>query len=142
MRTTLCLLLVSLSVSAMAEEFRCGEPRGASMSSDEGHKAVPDKFSGVEPVVSINGNDLTVVWGGSAKANTKTGTVFKASVLHRSPELISAAAVNVDFTGQSAVLFTLDVKRGFLYTTTHKEHKSLNASSAGTVVSKCAKVPG
>lgn len=44
MRVALCLLLLSLSASAMAAEFQCSEPRGGSMSSDDGHKLTPNIF--------------------------------------------------------------------------------------------------
>ena len=142
MRIALCLFLFSLSLLAMADEYLCGEPRGVAMSSDDGHKTTSTKFSGAMPVVTVIGKEMTVVWGGGKAAEKKGETVFKTSVLHQSPELISAAALNFDRAEQNIVLFTLDVKRGFLYTSIHAESRTLQSSAATTVVSSCSKSKG
>ena len=50
---------------AEPEVFRCGEPKGIAMWSIESHKATPDGFTGVQPVVIIEENEMTIVWGDS-----------------------------------------------------------------------------
>ena len=135
----LCLILFSIPESGMAAEvFRCGEPKGIAMWSIESHKATPDGFTGVQPVVIIEENEMTIVWGDSKSAGG-TEKVWKAVVFHRSPESISAAAVDSGSAGSATMLYTIDVKRGYLYLSSHKDNRLLNASGVSTFVSKCAK---
>lgn len=134
----LCLFLLSISVSSMAQVFRCGEPKGVAMFSKEGHKVVPDGFKGVSPVVIVEKNEMTVVWG-DAKSAGGTEKAWKAVVIHRSPELISAVAVDEGPAGSAIMLYTVDVKRRYLYLSSHKENNLLDSSSSTVFVSKCAK---
>jgi hypothetical protein len=138
MRLALCLLLLSIPVSGMAEVFRCGEPRGVAMWSNESHKVAPDGFTGVQPVVIVEEKEMTIVWGDSKTAGGSE-KVWKAVVIHRSAESISGAALDAGPTGSAAMLYTVDVKRGYLYLSSHKDSKLLNASGVSTFVSKCSK---
>lgn len=138
MRLALCLLLLSIPVSGMAEVFRCGEPRGVAMWSNENHKVAPDGFTGVQPVVIVEEKEMTIVWGDSKTAGGSE-KVWKAVVIHRSAESISGAALDAGPTGSAAMLYTVDVKRGYLYLSSHKDSKLLNASGVSTFVSKCSK---
>lgn len=121
----------------MAEVFRCDEPKGVAMWSLEGHKAAPDKFTGVKPVVIVEEKEMTIVWGDSKSAGGSE-KVWKAVIFHRSPESISGAAVDSGPAGSATMLYTIDLKRGYLYLSSHKENKILNSSGAITFVSKCA----
>lgn len=138
MRLALCLLLLSIPISGMAEVFRCGEPKGAAMWSNEGHKVAPDGFTGVQPVVIVEENEMTIVWGDSKTAGGSE-KVWKAVVFHRSPESISGVALDAGPAGSATMLYTVDVKRGYLYLSSHKDSKLLNASGVSTFVSKCSK---
>ena len=138
MRLALYVVLLLLPVSGMAEVFRCSEPKGVAMWSNEGHKAEPDGFRGVQPVVIVDEKEMTIVWG-DAKSAGGSEKVWKAAVFHRSPESISGAALDAGPTGSAAMLYTIDVKRGYLYLSSHKDSKLLNASSVSTFVSKCSK---
>lgn len=138
MRVALCLLLLSIPVSGMTEVFRCGEPQGVIMSSNEGHKVTPDGFTGVRPVVIVEDKEMTIVWGDSKSAGGAE-RVWKAVVFHRSPESVSGAALDEGPAGSAIMLYTVDIKRGYLYLSSHKDIKLLNASTASTFVSKCAK---
>jgi hypothetical protein len=137
MRSILCLLLLAVPMSCMAEVFRCGEPKGVAMWSAESHKVAPDGFTGVEPVVIIEDKEMTIVWGDS-KTSGGAEKVWKAVVFHRSPESISGVALDSGPTGSAAMLYTVDVKRGYLYLSSHKDSKLLNASGVSTFVSKCS----
>ena len=138
MRLALYLLLLLLPVSGMAEVFRCGEPKGVAMWSNEGHKAVPDGFTGVQPVVIVDEKEMTIVWGDSKTAGGSE-KVWKAVIFHRSLESISGAALDAGPTGSAAMLYTIDLKRRYLYLSSHKDSKLLNASGVSTFVSKCSK---
>jgi hypothetical protein len=80
---------------------------------------------------------MTIVWGDS-KTSGGRDKVWKALVFYRSPQLISAATLDVGPSGAAAMMFTLDVQRGFLYLSSHKNSLVLGASGASTFVSKCA----
>ena len=138
MRLALYLLLLLLPVSGIAEVFRCGEPKGIAMWSNENHKADPDGFTGVQPVVIVDDKEMTIVWGDSKTAGGSE-KVWKAVIFHRSLESISGAVIDAGPTGSAAMLYTIDVKRGYLYLSSHKDSKLLNASSVSTFVSKCSK---
>jgi len=122
----------------MGEVFRCGEPKGIVMPSTYNHKVTADGFNGVQPVVIIEDEKMTIVWGDSKTAGGAE-KVWTAVVFHRSPESISAIALDSGPQGSAAMLYTVDVKRGYLYLSSHKEIKLLNASTASTFVSKCSK---
>ena len=137
MRSILCLLLLAIPMSSMAEVFRCDEPKGVAMWSVEKHKVAPDGFTGVQPVVIVEDKEMTIVWGDS-KNSGGAEKVWKAVVFHRSPESISGAAIDSGPAGSAAMLYTVDIKRGYLYLSTHKDSKLLNASGGSTFVSKCS----
>ena len=138
MRLALYLLLLSLPLPGMAEVFRCGEPKGVAMWSNEDHKVTPDRFTGVQPVVIVDDKEMTIVWG-DAKSAGGSDKVWKAVVFHRSPEAISGVALDTGSMGSTAMLYTVDVKRGYLYLSSHKNITLLNASEVSTFVSKCSK---
>lgn len=138
MRLALCLLFLTIPVYGMAEVFRCGEPTGVAMWSVENHKVTPDKFTGVQPVVIVDDKEMTIVWGDSKTAGGYE-KVWKAVVVHRSPESISGVALDAGPTGSAIMLYTVDIKRGYLYMSSHKDSKLLNASGVSTFVTKCSK---
>lgn len=144
MRLAIYLLLLAIpvtGVTGMAKVFRCGEPKGVAMWSLEGHKVAPDGFTGVQPVVIVDDDDdkeMTIVWGDSKLAGGAE-KVWKAVVFHRSPESISGVALDSGPTASAAMLYTVDVKRGYLYLSSHKDSEPLNASGVSSFVSKCSK---
>jgi len=136
-RLLVCLMILVPSLVS-AEAFHCKEPKGVAMWSMEGHKAAPDGYDGVKPVVIVNEGEMTISWGDS-KLSGGANKVWKAVVFYRSPVTISAAAIDDGASGSASMLFTLDIKRGYLYLSSHKESTLLNASGATTFVSKCQK---
>ena len=138
MRLALYLFLLSIPVAGMAEVLRCGEPKGVALWSTESHKVVPDGFTGVQPVVIVEERERTIIWGDSKTAGGAE-KVWKAVVFHRSAESISGVALDTGPSGSATMLYTVDVKRGYLYLSSHKDSKLLNASGVSTFVSKCSK---
>lgn len=138
MRFAVSLLLFLIPISGMAEVYRCGEPKGVALWSNEAHKISPDGFTGVEPVVIVEEKKMTIVWGDSKTAGGSE-KVWKAAVFHHSSETVSGIALDEGPSGSASMLFTVDIKRGFLYMSSHKEHKLLNTSAVSTYVSKCTK---
>lgn len=132
------LLLFSIPASGSAQVFRCSEPKGIATWSIESHKFDQDGFTGVHPVVIVDGNEMTVVWGDSKTAGG-ADKAWKAVIFHRSQESISAVAMDSGANGSATMLYTIDVKRGYLYLSSHKDNKLLNSSGASTFVSKCSK---
>jgi hypothetical protein len=108
------------------------------MWSVENHKVTPDGFTGVQPVVIVEDKEITIVWGDS-KISGGAEKVWKAVIFNRSPESISGASLDSGPGGSAAMLYTVDVKRGYLYLSSHKDYKLLNASGVSTFVSKCSK---
>ncbi len=108
------------------------------MWSNENHKPTPDSFRGVEPIVIVQDKEMTVFWGDTKLNPRGTERVWKAAIFHRSPEAVSAVALDADSSGTASMLYTLDVVRGFLYMSTHKTSESLGRSTASTYVSKCS----
>lgn len=137
MRSVLVLIFLLLPVSGMAEVFRCGEPKGISMFSTEQHKASPDGFVGVLPVVIVDDKEMTIVWGDSKSAGGAE-KVWKAIIFHRSPEAISGLSLDTGERGAAAMLYTVDIKRGYLYFSAHKENALLDTSGVLSFVSKCS----
>jgi hypothetical protein len=137
MRLALYLFLLLVPISGMAEVFRCEEPKGVAMWSNEGHKIAPDGFTGVKPVIIVEEKEMRIVWGDSKTAGGAE-KAWKAIIFNRSPESISGIALDEGSTGSAAMLYTLDVKRGYLYLSSHKDSKLLDASGASTFVSKCS----
>jgi hypothetical protein len=141
MRLAIYLLLLAIpvtGVTGMAKVFRCGEPEGVAMWSLEGHKVAPDGFTGVQPVVIVDDDkEMTIVWGDSKLAGGAE-KVWKAVVLHRGPSIISGVALDSGPTASAVMLYTVDVKRGYLYLSSHKDSDLLNASGVSSFVSKCS----
>lgn len=130
-------LFLTLPSSVMAAEvFTCDEPKGVAMWSSEGHKATPDSFVGVKPVVILDGDKMVIVWGDSKSAGGGAKT-WEPIVFHRSPESVSAIALDADGGNSASMLYTVDIVRGYLYLSTHKESSLFNSSSAASFVAKC-----
>lgn len=108
------------------------------MWSSENHKVVPDGYTGVQPVVIVEDKEMTIVWGDSKTAGGAE-KVWKAVVIHRSPESVSGVALDSGPAGAAVMLYTVDLKRGYLYLSSHKDSKHLDASGVSTFVSKCSK---
>jgi hypothetical protein len=139
MKQILLLFLLLSPISGMCEVFKCGEPRGSAMWSNENHKPVPDGFRGIQPVVIVETKEMTIIWG-DTKLNPGTQErIWKAVVFHRSPESVSGVALDAEPGNAAAMLYTIDMKRGYLYMSTHKNNEAAGLSTASTYVSKCAK---
>lgn len=133
------LLIIFMMIPSFcfaAEVYRCGEPNGFAMWSNEKHKAGPDGFVGVNPIVIIDENEMTIVWGDSKSAGGADKT-WKAIIFHESPESVSAVSLDTGESGSAAMLYTVDRKRSFLYMSTHKESALFNGSSAASFAAKC-----
>jgi len=98
----------------------------------------PDGFTGVKPVVIIDKDVMTVVWG-DAKSAGGAEKVWKAAVIHSSPDFISAVALDTGPAGAAVMLYTIDIRRRFLYLSSHKHNLLMNGSAATSFVSECAK---
>jgi hypothetical protein len=141
MHTLNILLLVVLSVlstSSIAQVFRCGEPKGVAMWSTEGHMAAPDGYTGVKPIVVVDKKEMTIVWGDSKPAGGQE-RVWKAIVIRRNLNSVSAVALDSGPNASATVLYTMDMKRGFLYMSTHKEVDLPDASASSSFVATCGK---
>jgi hypothetical protein len=138
MRASLPVLALLLPTTALAQTFRCGEPNGIGMWSNENHKPSPDGFRGVEPIVIVSDKEMTVFWGDTKLNPAGVGRKWKAVIFLRSPQAVSAVALDADSSGTASMLYTLDVARGYLYMSTHKTSESLGLSHASTYVSKCS----
>jgi len=136
--TATVLLLLSLSSASHAQVFRCDEPKGVSMRSSEGHKPGADGYKGVKPVVIIGEKEMTMVWGDSQSAGGEE-KAWKALIINRNPRAVSAVTLDAGETGSAVMLYTMDLKRSFLYMSAHKEGGILNDSNASSFVSKCGK---
>lgn len=110
------------------------------MWSQEGHKIIPDEFKGVNPVVIIDGKEMTIVWGDSKSAGG-TERAWKAIIFHQSPEMVSGVSLDADdSTGNSAaMMYTVDKIRGYLYLSSHKNVTMFRGSAVQSFVSKCSK---
>ena len=137
MRFILCLLLLALSMSSKADVFRCDEMRGVTMRSTDGYKEIiPDGMTGVLPMVVVDDKEISI---SDSKVSGKTEKLWKGVVLQRTAEFISGVAVSSSASISEAVLFTLDVKHGYLYLSSHKDYKLRDLSYVSSLVSKCAK---
>lgn len=136
--TTTALLLGVLSPALQAQVFRCEEPKGISMWSSEGHKPASDGYKGVKPIAIIGEKEMTIAWG-DAKSAGGEEKFWKAVIINRTPRSISAVALDAGEVNSAAMLYTIDLRRGFLYMSAHKESEMLNASNAAVFVSKCTK---
>lgn len=132
------VLLIAFSSALQAQVFRCDEPKGISMRSSEGHKPGADGYKGVKPVVIIGEKEMTIVWGDSQSAGGEE-KVWKAVIINRNPRSVGAVTLDVGEAGSTVMLYTMDLKRSFLYMSAHKEGGMLNDSNASTFVSRCGK---
>ena len=135
----LLTLFFLFSATIKADVFRCDEPKGMSIWSNEGHKITPDGFAGVNPIVITDQKEMTIIWGDSKSVAGGEEKVWKAIIINRSPESISGIALDEGVGGSATILYTIDIKRGFLYMSSHKHNEILNHSIANTFVSKCKK---
>ena len=133
MRLPALLVLAALSSPCMAQVYRFGEPAGVAMFSKEKHKPSPDGFKGVKPVVIIEKDEMTIVWGNSKSAGGEENA-WKAVIVNRTENTVSALGMDTGTFGSAVMLYTIDTKRGFLYMSSHKENSLLNGSSAQTFV--------
>lgn len=138
MRLVLYFLLSLMPLPSIAEVFRCGEPKGIVMYSNDRHKIHPDGFASVQPVVIVDEKEMTIVWGDSQTVGGAE-KVWKTVIFHRDPESISGVVMDAGSGGSAAMLYTVDVKRGYLYMSSHRVNEVLNASTGATYVSKCTK---
>jgi hypothetical protein len=129
------LLSLIAGLAVGREVFRCDEPTGVTLRSTKAHKPVSDGFKGVRPVVIIDGDDMTVVWGDSESPEARE-RAWKAVVFHRNPESLSAVTAIEGPGGSTKMLFTVDLKRRFLYYSSHRENPVLGSDS-NAYVSKC-----
>ena len=138
MRLLLLSIALSSGVLAYGQVYRFGEPSGVAMWSAENHKPSPDGFSGVKPVVIIEGKEMTVLWGNSKSAGGQDIT-WKANVIHHDNNSISAVCVDPSMDDSAVMLYTIDLKRGFLYMSSHKDSTFLDGSMASSFVAKLEK---
>ena len=136
MKPATLFLLAVFSTASLAQVFRCDEPKGTALWSVENHKPGADGFTGVKPVVIVGDKEMTIIWG-DAKSAGGAEKVWKATIINRAPWSISAVAVDIGDAGSVVMLFTMNLKRRFIYMSTHKESATLNASGASTFVSTC-----
>jgi len=134
MKLVAFMVLLTLASPASAQVFRFGEPKGIAMWSMESHKPSPDGYKGVKPVVIIEDKQMTIVWGDSQSAGG-TEKAWKAVIINRNANSISAVSLDSGDLGSAVMLYTIDIKRGFLYMSTHKENELFNGSGASTFVS-------
>ncbi|MBP1773277.1 MAG: hypothetical protein H6P99_2440 [Holophagaceae bacterium] len=132
MRFFAMLIVIAFSSPVMAQVFRFGEPTGTAIYSLENHKPSPDRYRGVKPVVIIDKNEMTIIWGDSASAGG-TEKVWKGSIINRTPTTVSAIVSETGALGSAVMLYTIDTKRGFLYMSAHKESEILGSSAASFV---------
>ena len=92
----------------MAEVFRCGEPKGIAMRSLQNHKVAPDGFAGVQPVVIVEGAEMTIVWGDTKLINPGAADkVWKAVVFLHTEDTISGVALDDGPRGTASMLYTI-----------------------------------
>lgn len=139
MKQFLSLFLLLTPISGMGDVFKCGEPRGISMWSNENHKPAPDGFRGIQPMVIVEAKEMTIIWGDTKLNPGAQERVWKAVVFHRSPESVSGVALDAEPGNAATMLYTIDMKRGYLYMSTHKNNETAGLSTASTYVSKCTK---
>lgn len=135
MKLLTLVILLSSNLFALDPVYRFDSPTGVAIRSDEKHKPSPDGYSGVQPVVSIDGKRMKVVWGHSQSAGGG-GMEWNAVIIHRNSNSISAVVVDSGDEDSSVMLFTLDLKRKVLYMSAHKNSDLLGGSSAASFVAK------
>lgn len=133
MRLSALLVLAALSSPGMAQVYRFGEPSGTALYSVEKHKPSADRYKGVKPVFIVEDKEMIIVWGDSASAGG-TEKSWRAPIIHRSANTVSAIGIDEGTFGSAVMLYTIDTKRGFLYMSSHKDNDLLNGSSAASFV--------
>ena len=134
-----CAMVALMPMAADASEiYRCGEPKGVRIDSSSDLKPSADGFEGVFPVVIIEGDAMTVVWGNSKSAGGPENA-WKPVVFYRDDSTVSAATYDSGPSASSSMLFTIDRKRGIIYLTQHKNLDAFDASAASTVAAVCTK---
>lgn len=130
-------IVASLPPAHGAEVFRCGEPTGTRIASNEDFKPGPDGYRGVKPVVLIEGDLMTVLWGDTKQFQGGKEKAWKAVVFHRDNETVSAIASDDSPHGMASILYTMDLKRRVLFMSHHKTFTQFNVSLASSFVAKC-----
>src|SRR5438445_11287337 len=83
------VLVLLLPTTALAQTFQCGEPKGIGMWSTENHKRTPAGFRGVEPIVIVQEQEMTVSRGDTKLNPTARSGVWRAATYHRSAQPVS-----------------------------------------------------
>lgn len=135
--------LSSATPSNKVDIYNCGAITGASMNSIEKHKVELDGYRNVRPVVVVDSETMIVIWGASetmsAEIRDKLAQSFKATIIYRSSSTIIGAWLDADSTGSALQVYSLDIKRGYLYMSKHSEGTIVDVSGAGMFVTKCSK---
>jgi hypothetical protein len=135
---SLCGGLLLLQVGAQATEvYRCGEPKGMAMWSDENHKISSDGYKGVQPVTIIEEREMRIIWGDSKTLTNGQNKVWRAAIVQRTNDSVSAVAVDGEAGSSATMLFTMNFKQGYLYMSSHKSLDLIGTSTASTFYSKC-----
>jgi len=134
----LLIFLLTFGSVAAAEVWQCGEPRGISMWSNEAHKPAPDGFTGVKPVVTIDGKEMTVAWG-DTRLGVGAEKIWKVAVVYAESDTTSGIALDADPSGSAMMLYTLNRRSGYLYESVHKNNNVNGLSIVASYVSKCSR---
>ena len=132
MKPWVLLILIALAFPCSAQVFHFGPPKGTALYSSEKHKPSPDGFSGVRPVVIVGEKEMTIIWGDSKSAGGSE-KAWKATIINKNTNTISAVVSDSSSNSSAVMLFTIDLKRGFLYMSSHKENELLGSSAASFV---------
>jgi hypothetical protein len=119
----------------MAQAFKCSETKGIAMASPEGYKPEADGFKNVFPLVIIEAETMTIVWGDSEKAGG-TQRIWKAHIINRNENAVSAVALDKGDKSSTPMLYSMDIKLGNLYMSAHKLNV-FYGSAVQSFVSKC-----
>ena len=109
------------------------------MWSNENHKPAPDGFRGIQPLVIVEAKEMTIIWGDTKLNPGAQERAWKTFVFNSSPGSVSGVALDAELGNAAAMLYTIDMKRGYLYMSTHKNNETAGLSTASTYVSKCGK---
>lgn len=126
------------SITAASDIYKCSDPKGTTMWSMENHKQHNDGFKGVNPVIVIGNEIMTITWGDSKSAGGAEKS-WKAIIVHRDNDTVSGVALDAEEGNSAVMLYTLDKKRGYIYMSAHKNSRLLNGTSAASFVGSCKK---
>ena len=132
MKLSILVLLAAITSPCIAQVFRFGPPKGTALYSREHHQPSPDGYSGVKPVVIVDKKEMTIIWGDSDLAGASE-KAWKGPIINRTSNTISAIVTDVGAGGSAVMLYTIDIKHGFLYMSSHKENEILGSSAASFV---------